>query len=712
MPLFSDSILGRRLVLFVDCLCFTSTPPMGRGKKTKTKEMFKTYDPNEVPDIMPFPELAVVKTTKGEEIAVPKLNEYQRSWILDVGVRDEDLVSLKKKDAADLYDRIKNDAFEAKAFQHTPQLQDATEESRLPALVAAWKQKRAKKNTNSADDGDASEEEEDEGDAELSCGDTPRPGGDCNKRTAQKGKIIIKTKQEGGESTPEAPALAKLFGLTASTGRDKFRLNCHDDIHKYSKTLTGAMNAGGKFRHAEALMWAKEDQASWEAAATAEEDVDWVERQQLVASGFKHMVDSLHASRKFRPFVATMLMAWLNTEGRVNFEWQVNFFYQQLAVEAVPDGIHVRQPFEKKHEQLFKDTVNSMYEWAEKPLKDYLATREDGVKAVTPVFPLSAEALDDISVKKLVQTVTGFLAESYEAVFGSQDIPWADIAREPNNYYDAAQLPHGFPDTGLADLTRTEWFELASKLVSAAGGGTLGFFRKLDRPSSPMLRSPSPPPPTPPRPASPPTPLPPPPPRPPTPPPHRPPTPPPPPPPPPTPPPHRPAAPTPPPPTPPSPPPPPPTPPPHRPAAPTPPPPTPPTPPPPMPPPNPPAPTPPPNPSPTPPPPTPPNPPANPPPRPLTPPPVKKRGRKRKAEDQLVPEDAAQESGGGEARRTARTRKTPAEAQLEREKAAAAAVTTGKVKPRTRRKLKFYRNSSPSPELVGSTVLESWEYEI
>ncbi|KAJ7804607.1 hypothetical protein B0H13DRAFT_2687328 [Mycena leptocephala] len=384
--------------------------------------MFKTYDPDEVPDVMPFPELAVVKTTKGEEIAVPKLNEYQRSWILDVGVRDEDLVSLKKKDAADFYDRIKDDAFEAKAFQHTPQPQDATEESRLPALVAAWKQKRAKKNTNSADDGDASEEEEDEGDAELSCGDTPRPDGNCNKRTAQKGKINIKTKQEGGESTPEAPALAKLFGLTASTGRDKFRLDRHDDIQEYSKTLTGAMNAGGKFRHAEALMWAKEDQASWEAAATAEEDVDWVERQQLVASGFKHMVDSLHASWKFRPFVATMLMAWLNTEGR-----------------------------------LFKDTVNSMYEWAEKPLKDYLATREGGVKAVTPLFPLSAEALDDISVKKLAHTVTGFLAESYEAAFGSQDIPWADIAREPHNYYDTAQLPHGFPDTGLAALTRTEF---------------------------------------------------------------------------------------------------------------------------------------------------------------------------------------------------------------------------------------------------------------
>jgi hypothetical protein len=37
------------------------------------------------------------------------------------------------------------------------------------------------------------------------------------------------------------------------------------------------MNAGGKFRKAEALLWAQEDQASWEAAVKAEENVDWAE---------------------------------------------------------------------------------------------------------------------------------------------------------------------------------------------------------------------------------------------------------------------------------------------------------------------------------------------------------------------------------------------------------------------------------------------------
>jgi hypothetical protein len=33
------------------------------------------------------------------------------------------------------------------------------------------------------------------------------------------------------------------------------------------------------------------------------------------------MVDSLHVSGKFRPFVATMLMGWVDPEGQVHLEW-------------------------------------------------------------------------------------------------------------------------------------------------------------------------------------------------------------------------------------------------------------------------------------------------------------------------------------------------------------------------------------------------------
>jgi hypothetical protein len=80
-----------------------------------------------------------------------------------------------------------------------------------------------------------------------------------------------------GNPLPRPLLWTKLLALTTYTGRDKFAANRHDKIQEYSKTLTGAVNAGGKHRHAEALLWAKEDKASWEAAAIDEEGIDWVE---------------------------------------------------------------------------------------------------------------------------------------------------------------------------------------------------------------------------------------------------------------------------------------------------------------------------------------------------------------------------------------------------------------------------------------------------
>ncbi|KAJ6559568.1 hypothetical protein B0H19DRAFT_1375709 [Mycena capillaripes] len=143
---------------------------MARTKNTagKVKEMFKRYNPDDVPDIMPFPGLASVATTRSEETAVPKLNDHQRSWILDVALRNTDLPNLTGKAVSELYEQVKNDAFDAKAFKHQTQSQDAEEEAHLPSQVAAWKRKqREKKNPNgkgAEDDDDSSdEEEEDEG---------------------------------------------------------------------------------------------------------------------------------------------------------------------------------------------------------------------------------------------------------------------------------------------------------------------------------------------------------------------------------------------------------------------------------------------------------------------------------------------------------------------------------------------------------------------
>ncbi|KAJ7202012.1 hypothetical protein GGX14DRAFT_399589, partial [Mycena pura] len=335
-----------------------------------------------------------------------------------------------------------------------------------------------------------------------------------NKRAALKAKLKTSDTAEHRARQPEeednnnafreAPALSRLLGITAYSGRDKFRDDRHNEIYEYAKTLPGTTNAGGKFRKAEALMWAQEDRAVWDAAAAVQEDVDWNERQKLVATGFEQMVDNLHASRKFRPFVATMMMGWLNEDGKVIFEWQVSFISLDLT-EAVPEEIGVAESFRRLHPQLVQQTLNAMYTWAENPLKEYLITREASAK----------QALDDLSHNVLVSTVTTYLEESFEAAFGTGEIiPWAEMASQPSRFYDTTRFQLGFTLTGLADLSRSQWYELAGMLAASAGTGTLGFFRQADtsdppapaqqlpsRTSTPQplppSRSPSPPPPPP-----------------------------------------------------------------------------------------------------------------------------------------------------------------------------------------------------------------------
>ncbi|KAJ7720675.1 hypothetical protein DFH07DRAFT_784334, partial [Mycena maculata] len=116
---------------------------------------------------MPLPKLARVVTSLGQEIAVPKLNEHQQSWIHDVGIRGVDLPNLSRNASKELYAKVKIDAFDAKAFQHQVQPKDRVEEAQISDLVAAWKEEHveehaSKQNNQDADD-ENDEEEEDEG---------------------------------------------------------------------------------------------------------------------------------------------------------------------------------------------------------------------------------------------------------------------------------------------------------------------------------------------------------------------------------------------------------------------------------------------------------------------------------------------------------------------------------------------------------------------
>jgi hypothetical protein len=103
--------------------------------------------------------------------------------------------------------------------------------------------------------------------------------------------------------------------------------------------------------------------------------------------------------------------------------------------EALPKGVVIEQRFEDKYPQLVSDSINAMYEWAKKGLQgkfkwrghilvlsyslDYGAARDGSPGQPAPVFPVSVEALDDMSPNMVAQTVTDFLIKSYSEPFRS-----------------------------------------------------------------------------------------------------------------------------------------------------------------------------------------------------------------------------------------------------------------------------------------------------
>ncbi|KAJ7812258.1 hypothetical protein B0H14DRAFT_2605892 [Mycena olivaceomarginata] len=393
---------------------------MAPKKQQKPKEMFKPYDATAVPDVMPFPALARVATTKTEETVVPKLNQYQHSWIFDVALRDADLPGLSKQAKAEFYEKVKNDAFEAKAFQHKAQPGDSEEEV---------------------------DDEEDEGARVGLLRGYTKAGWlraiqkvMTNKRTAAKTRKPTKTDNADSVAVVPALAMAKVFGLASYTGRDKFRGERHDEINAHSRTLLGPGNAGGKFRKAEAEL-----------------------RQKLPMGAVQHMADTLNAGHKFCPFLATMLMGWVNERGEIQFEWS----------EALPKGIVIEQRFEDKYPQLVSDSINTMYEWAKNGLQDYAAARDGSPGQPAPVFPVSVEALDNMSPNMVAQT-------SYKAAFGdeTQNIPWPTIATAPDQYYDVGKFDLVFSSSGLEGFKGTQWHLLGAALAVGTGDGSSGFFRK------------------------------------------------------------------------------------------------------------------------------------------------------------------------------------------------------------------------------------------
>ncbi|KAJ7027250.1 hypothetical protein C8F04DRAFT_1267150 [Mycena alexandri] len=228
--------------------------------KGKTREMFDAYNEDAVPAIMPFPEVSQVVCSKGAEIAVPRLNKHQRSYLLDVALHDVDLASLSGKAAADFYDGIKSEALKAKAFQHEAQNGDRDEEARLPQLITAWKREKEKNQKTvtskksgklQENGGDGSDAEDDEGGRKaLLRGRAAQKLHAAPKMNGNAAPVGASAALVGASAAPaaasafspasspaSAAAVTKLLGIVSRTGRDRFREDRHDEIEEFSRTL-------------------------------------------------------------------------------------------------------------------------------------------------------------------------------------------------------------------------------------------------------------------------------------------------------------------------------------------------------------------------------------------------------------------------------------------------------------------------------------------
>ncbi|KAJ7018402.1 hypothetical protein C8F04DRAFT_1199034, partial [Mycena alexandri] len=189
----------------------------------------------------------------------------------------------------------------------------------------------------------------------------------------------------------------ELLRICAYTGRDKFRDECHDAIHEFSKTLSGS-NAGGKFRKAEREFG----------------------RRLISAIGKKLRGTSRMSTGRIQvsPFVALYLMSWLGEDGQMKF-----------AGGECAEGARAAS-LQGTYKPLVEEACNTIYKWSEVSLR---ALELDAGRADTsgPSFPLTVEGVEDASPKALVTVVRRVLSRLLRGCFGTTDIPWGDIETTP-----------------------------------------------------------------------------------------------------------------------------------------------------------------------------------------------------------------------------------------------------------------------------------------
>ncbi|KAJ7223434.1 hypothetical protein GGX14DRAFT_387755 [Mycena pura] len=464
------------------------------------------YDPAAVPSAMPLPETLEFHIVKNDQFAIPKMHNYQRAFLSKKVLVKYNLTSLKDEDHPAIY----KECFDSKEFTHesvnpaAEALEEATLASQIASQITAKMVAAGDKPPN-AHDQDAVRR--------TLRGYTIKGWEMAIARVVSNAVYYANTKAgttnvkkikksnakpSNGTSTSVPPTIpststsqstlttgeaTRILDLIDYTARKKFANDQREEILALAHTYDGS-NAGANFNKAEKALWGQADPAYWEAKLQQQLDkisaaqcIDLIylyystsdprfRRMASLREGVVEALSKIQDTGRLPPFVATIQLGYLD-HGKISFE----------VGEALPAGAKITGEFHETHADISEQYLGQLHEWAALPLSELALVKAKSVTSTTPPsFKITAADLEKMLPTAATAAITEFLVKSYEYAHATDNIPWALIREQPDEYFDSSALDLGFALDDPANLSLSQRFALATALGRMAGPGSPNFF--------------------------------------------------------------------------------------------------------------------------------------------------------------------------------------------------------------------------------------------
>ncbi|KAJ7198122.1 hypothetical protein GGX14DRAFT_573678 [Mycena pura] len=446
-------------------------PSRGRTVEYPTDESL-------VPSAMPMPPMQSVTVTKNDAYAVPWINDLQRAYIK--------IVKSDSKNSDG--DAFVETVLAGKSFKHVSNnpAADREEEAEMAVVIAkAIAEARVASKNQAASETDRGSDVDA---VRTTLRGFPLAGWKkaiIKARGNIQNNSKIKAATAAAKATPKATSTSssspatnsvsvinmsdtmRILGLVEYTARQKFTADQNKEILERARTYEGG-NAGANFNRAARAMWEELDElakAKWETAKEAEiQEIAGTpaECMAMLRTALCSSLSKIQESGRVPLFVATVQLGYLDGDKMV-FE----------IGESLPAGSSVVPGFRENNDEEYQRYLGHMHLWAN---ESFASGAKQTSTMEHPVFTLSSEDIDSMSPAEVSSFVSEYLISSYEYVYQTRDIPWADIVAEPSRFFNATRLSLSFMLDDPARLKGYQRVELATVLSQVAGSGTANLF--------------------------------------------------------------------------------------------------------------------------------------------------------------------------------------------------------------------------------------------